>query len=257
MQTLPSQNARSAPARARTAVPPRTPLVPLLHHRPGPAARAVVKVLVCESHELYRIGLRTVLESSRGLMVAGEAATAAGALELAAGLRPDVVLAGDPGPGACVPELVGALCRLRARPVVLTEKPTDVPALLLAGARGCLPRLARPDRIRDAVRAAACGDAVLGAEAVDVVLGLLGRPAPDTTPGSPVTDVPADAPAGLTPRQWEVARLVAEGCSNAEIAACLHVGEATVKSHLVSVLRKLGLRDRTQLAIRLIRSHAG
>jgi len=215
-----------------------------------------VNVLVCESHELYRIGLRTVLASSRDLSVVGEARSQAEAVDLSAELRPDVVLAGDAGPRSVVPELVRALSRLQAGVVILTEDPTDVPAILLAGARGCLPRIARPERIRAAVRAAAHDDAVLAAEAADVVVRMLSRLAADIAPALPQVDRLSASPGSLTQRQWDVAKLVAEGCSNAEIAARLHVGEATVKSHLVSVLRKLGLRDRTQLAIRLVRSEA-
>ncbi|MFE9441184.1 LuxR C-terminal-related transcriptional regulator [Streptomyces sp. NPDC006602] len=227
------------------------------------AVESDVRVLICERQEIYRIGLRTVLEADDGLAVIGEAGSQAEVLCLAATLRPHVVLAGDPGPCSAVPEVIKSLSGLGVGVVVLTEKSGDVPTMLLAGARGYLPRLAPPDRLRDAVRAVARNDTVLDCDATEALVRRLtqaasggseahcraawGSECGPTEPGAEME--------GLTRRQLDVTRLVARGFNNSEIAARLHVGEATVKSHLAAVLRKYGLRDRTQLAILALQAH--
>ncbi|GAA3803832.1 response regulator transcription factor [Streptomyces coacervatus] len=226
------------------------------------AVESGVRVLICERQEIYRIGLRTVLEADDGLAVIGEADSQAELLCLAANLRPHVVLAGDPGPCSAVPEVIKGLSSLGVGVVVLTEKSGDVPMMLLAGARGYLPRLAPPDRLRDAVRAVARNDTVLDFDATEALVRQLTQAAsraPEVSgaacgaecgPTEPGADME-----GLTQRQLDVTRLVARGFNNSEIAARLHVGEATVKSHLAAVLRKYGLRDRTQLAILALQAH--
>ncbi|WP_244524838.1 LuxR C-terminal-related transcriptional regulator [Trujillonella endophytica] len=200
-------------------------------------------VLVCDDHDVLRRGLRTVLARAPGLVVVAEAAGADEALALASRLRPDVVLVGLGARGPVVQRLVGALSALGIRVVLLGEAGPasgDFVEALRAGARGYMYTTVSPERLIEGVRAVANGATVLdGAVTGELLHRLEGA-------GSGAA-LPSSSP--LTARQWAVAELVAEGLSNAEIAERLQLSRATVKAHITVALRRLGLRDRTQLAI--------
>ncbi|MEU2347829.1 response regulator transcription factor [Modestobacter sp. NPDC049651] len=215
------------------------------------AADRPVEVLVCDDHEVLRQGVRTVLAPVPDLTVVGEAADPDEALALAARLRPRVALLGEGLRGGRAPaagDLVAALAALGVRVVLLGESSTDLVLALQAGATGYVHTTVTPQRLVEGLRAAARGETVLDPAAAGELLQHL-----DGTPhGGGAGPAPRKDP--LTARQTAVSRLVAEGLSNAEIAERLDVSPATVKGHITVALRRLGLRDRTQLAIHVHRT---
>jgi DNA-binding NarL/FixJ family response regulator len=217
----------------------------------APSAAGVerpVGVLVCDDQEVLRQGVRTVLASVPDLTLVGEAADAEEALALATRLRPRVTLLGQGVPGPVVGDLVRALTALGIRVVLLGEAGTDLVLALQAGASGYVHATVTPQRLVDGLRAAARGETVLDSTSAGELLHQLdGAARADGNGARPVRDP-------LTARQAAVSRLVAEGLTNAEIAARLDVSPATVKGHITVALRRLGLRDRTQLAIYVHRS---
>ena len=205
-----------------------------------------IRVLICDDQALVRAGFRAILEAQADIEVAGEAENGAEAVALAQRRAPDVILMDIRMP---VLDGVEATRQLvaggsPARVLVLTTFDLDeyVHAAIRAGASGFLLKDVTPAKLLEAIRIVAAGDALL---APSVTRRLLERFAITL----PRRDVSSEALAGLTARETEVLRLLAGGLSNAEIAASLVVSEATVKTHISSVLRKLGLRDRVQAVI--------
>ena len=205
-----------------------------------------IRVLICDDQALVRAGFRAILEAQPDIEVVGEAENGADAVALAQRRSPDVILMDIRMP---VLDGVEATRRLvaggaPARILVLTTFDLDeyVHAAIRAGASGFLLKDVTPAKLLEAIRIVAGGDALL---APSVTRRLLERFAATL----PQRDVSTEALAGLTARETEVLRLLAGGLSNAEIAAELVVSEATVKTHISSLLRKLGLRDRVQAVI--------
>lgn len=209
-----------------------------------------VRVLVCDDQEVLRQGLRTALRAAPDLVVVAEADGAGEALAVAAACLPDVALVGLGATGPVVQELVRELTALGVGVILLGEAGpgSDFVDVLKAGARGYVHVTATLQRLVEGVRAVAWGETVLDAAVTGELLQRLDdarRP----------KDVDPRASRGpLTARQQAVVELVAEGLTNAEIAARLEVSRATVKGHITVALRRLGLRDRTQLAIHVHRS---
>jgi len=203
----------------------------------------VIRVLVADDQELIREGLSLILSAQPDIDVVGEACDGVDAVTMARALGPDVVLM-----DVRMPNLDGIAAThriLRDQPgchiLVLTTFDTDdaVIAALRAGASGFLLKDAPRRSLIAAVRAVAEGDVLLDA---DVVRRLV---AGERT--SPATE--SRALEGLTPRETDVLLAVARGLSNAEIAAELGVGPATVKTHIAKLLEKLDARDRVQLVV--------
>lgn len=212
-----------------------------------------IRVLVVDDQALVRGGFRTILDSEPGIEVVGEAADGAAAIEAVAELDPDVVCMDVQMPGvdglAATRRIVSAH---GARPAVLVlttfNREDYLFQALEAGASGFLLKNSSPEQLIEAVQVVARGDALLAPELTRRVIEAAARPSTTTAP----VDLPAPAPAeleSLTEREREVLGLLAEGRSNAEIAAVLWVGEATVKSHVSKVLQKLGLRDRVHAVV--------
>ncbi|MFI7614509.1 response regulator [Nonomuraea terrae] len=207
----------------------------------------VIRVLLVDDHILMREGLRKLLEIEPGIEIAATAAGGEDALAwlAAAAEPPHVALVDARMPGMDGVELVR---RLRAgfpeiAPVILTTFDDDdyIFGGLRAGARGYLLKDTPPDELVDAIRRGARGETVLGRAATERLVSALREepaPAPRTGP-----------PCGLSEREYEIALLIGSGASNREIARRLHITEGTAKNHISSCLRKLGLRDRTQLAV--------
>ncbi|MFR9676822.1 response regulator [Streptomyces sp. TR06-5] len=203
-----------------------------------------VSVLLVDDEPLVRVGLRAVLEAQPDIEVVGEAADGAAVVPLVRRLQPDVVAMDVRMPLQDGIEATRAVLRLVDRPpkilVVTTfENDAYVYGALRAGADGFLLKRSRPAEIVHAVRLVAAGDSVLFPAAVRSLA---------QEHGSPEARAAMDR-ASLTEREGEVLRLMARGLSNAEIAGVLVVGTETVKSHVSSVLTKLGARDRTQAVI--------
>ncbi|MFG2503163.1 response regulator [Streptomyces sp. NPDC048441] len=207
-----------------------------------------VTVLLVDDEPLVRAGLRAVLEAQPDIEVVGEAADGAAVIPLVRQLRPDVVAMDVRMPLLDGIEATRAVVRTVQDPpkiLVVTTFENDeyVYEALRAGADGFLLKRARPAEIVNAVRLVAQGDSLLFPAAVRELAAAYGR-----RPGNAVARAALDR-AALTEREDDVLRLMARGLSNAEIAKELIVGAETVKSHVSSVLGKLGARDRTQAVI--------
>jgi DNA-binding NarL/FixJ family response regulator len=207
-----------------------------------------VRVLLVDDEAMIRTGLRLVLEAESDIEVVGEAADGAQAVTAAATLRPDVVLM-----DVRMPRLDGLAATqqiLAANPavkvVVLTTFNEDsyVRDALRLGASGFLLKVAPPERLVDAIHVAANGDALIDPLVTRQVIAALSY-----NLRGPLAADPPPTLGQLTVREAEVLRMLARGKSNAEIAADLVVGDATVKTHVARVLMKLGLRDRVQAVI--------
>ncbi len=207
-----------------------------------------IRVLIADDQALMRTGLRMLLEESDGVEVVGEAVDGADAVRQAAVLVPDVVLMDVQMP---VVDGVEATRRIiehdpGARVLVITTFDLDEHAFaaLQAGASGFLLKDVPVDELVRGIRAVASGDAVVSPRITRRLLELHVSALPGPSSGEAESDL-----ASLTPREREVLVAVAEGLSNAEIAERLVVTEATVKTHVGSVLAKLGLRGRVQAVI--------
>ncbi|GHC82896.1 response regulator [Streptomyces flavofungini] len=194
----------------------------------------MIRVLLADDHPVVREGLRAMLSAEPDLDVVAEAANGPQAEALAARLRPDIVLMdlrmpGGDGADAIVRMTAAGLpCRI----IVLTTYETDRDILraVEAGAAGYLLKDLARGELADAVRAAARGETVLAPSVAARLVDQL-----RTRPERP----------HLSERETAVLRLVAEGCTNAEIGRRLHIGESTVKTHLLRVFGKLEVADRT------------
>ncbi len=202
-----------------------------------------IRVVLVDDQDLMRRGLQRLLELEPGIEVVGDAASGEAALELFARVDVDVALIDARMPGMTGVELIARLTRDRptVNALLLTTFDEDefVFGSLRAGARGFLLKDASPEALVAAIRSAAHGGTVIDGQVATRVLAAIG----------PRGETPPAGLAALSAREDEVARLVAVGASNQEIARRLFLTEGTVKNHVSSALRKLGLRDRTQLAL--------
>ncbi|GAA3391935.1 response regulator transcription factor [Cryptosporangium minutisporangium] len=195
-----------------------------------------VRVLIVDDHPVVRDGLRGMLAGADGFEVVGEAADGAEAVALATALTPDVVLMDLRMPGVDGVTAIGLLTAqgIPSRVLVLTTYDTesDVLRAIEAGATGYLLKDAHRDELFRAVRAAARGESVLAPSAASRLIGRVRAPRPAPEPGT------------LSVRELEVLGLVARGTTNREAARQLFISEATVKTHLVHIYEKLGVKDR-------------
>lgn len=244
---------------------------------------APVRVLLVDDEALMRSGLRLMIDGARGIEVVGEAADGHAALEQTAALGPDVVLM-----DIRMPRMTGleALAALRergdqARVVMLTAFDTDEFLLeaLRSGAEGFLLKDSPPEEVVEAVLAAAAQRPRFSPEVLRRLIrlaadrGAAGASGSSRAPGaradgavsaagagpsSPSAGSPSaepslsPAPEGITEREWDVARLVAQGLANPEIGASLFMSVATVKTHLGRLCQKLQVTNRVQLAIAVL-----
>lgn len=206
---------------------------------PGP-----IRVLVVDDQTLVREGLVTMLRLTPGVEVVGAASDGAAAVDMAVTHRPDVVLMDLRMPRVDGVQATSQILERRpdTRVIVLTTYADDesVFAALQAGARGYLTKDASVDEIGRAIRTVHAGDALLDPTVQRRLL--------ETVAGQRSVPVTAREgfPDGLTQREVDVLRCMAEGLSNQDIASRLHVSEATVKTHINNIFSKAELRDRGQ-----------
>jgi two-component system, NarL family, response regulator LiaR len=207
-------------------------------------AEPPIRLLLVDDHEVVRSGLQTFLELQDDMQVVGEAASAEQALALVPSVEPDIVVLDLVLPGMSGVE---AIRRLRAshpavKIVALTSyagQDLVLPAVR-AGVSGYLLKDVGPAELADALRTVHAGGSPLHPQVAATVMASVG---------------PNDGPQpSLTPREREVLRLIARGLSNRLIARELTLAEKTVKTHVSSILAKLGVADRTQAALYAVRS---
>jgi two-component system, NarL family, response regulator LiaR len=213
------------------------------------ADNAKITVMIVDDHQVVRQGLRTFLELNDDIQVLGEAGNGLEAVELVSKLKPEVVLM-----DLVMPLLDGitATSRIKAlglgtRVIALTSFTEDnkVFPAIQAGASSYLLKDVSPDVLVEAIRAAARGEARLHPEVMRKLM--------EQVASQPASAKPVPGPQ-LTGREGEVIRLVAQGKSNREIAEALVISEKTAKAHISNILGKLGLEDRTQMAIYAIKN---
>jgi DNA-binding NarL/FixJ family response regulator len=205
-----------------------------------------IRVLLADDQSLIRAGFRMILESQPDIEVVGEAANGEQAAQATRRLRPDVVMMDiqmPGGDGLAATRRIAADPGPRSRVIILTTFEHDeyVFEALQAGASGFLLKNAPPEQLVDAVRLVASGEALLAPSVTRRVIEQFARRPVDA-------DVRARLDS-LTQREREVLVLLARGMSNNELAAELFVTEGTIKTHLSSLLAKLGLRDRVQAVV--------
>jgi DNA-binding NarL/FixJ family response regulator len=236
----------------REVVGPRRPafdLQPCASRPPTP----LVRVLLCEDQEVFRLGLRSVLEAQPDIAVVAETAELGEALAVATGPGTWVLVVRQGLVSDSTLPLLRDLCQRGTGVLLLAEtrrgSRTALMDVLQAGVRGCLPRRAAAQRLVEAVRALARHEAALDSAVTSQLVSYLTGDPTQTTEEGRLLD-------RLTERQRDVAELVAQGLRNEEIADRLFLSPATIKSHLTAVMRRLDVRTRTQLAILVNRDHS-
>lgn len=213
-----------------------------------------IRVLLVDDHAMLRAGFRTILDSQPDITVVGEAATGAEAVAQASALRPDVI-----SMDVQMPDMDGieATRRIVADPevhasiaiVTTFDRDDYLFSALDAGASGFLLKNSSPEDLVSAARVLAAGDGMLAPEVTRRVVQRYAG-SRDASGGAAARLEPAEP---LTEREAQVLALMAEAMSNAEIAARLFIGEATVKTHVSRILQKLGARDRVQAVVLALR----
>lgn len=212
-------------------------------------AEVPLRVIVVDDHDLFRSGLRRLLQEQDALEVVADARRGEEAVQRAAELRPDVVVMDVNMPGMSGVNATRALREISPLTAVLMlTVSADEEAVLdavLAGASGYLLKDATLPEIVRGIRAAAAGQSLVAPEVAGSLLARLVRHGPP--------DAPPPAVPELTPRELEVLRLVVAGCENSDIGRRLHLSAGTIKHHVSSTMSKLGVDNRVQAAVLAVR----
>lgn len=207
-----------------------------------------IRVVTVDDQALMRAAFRTIL-SSAGIDVVGEAGTATEGIALVRNTSPDVVLMDVRMPGRngldATTELVATVPDVRVLVLTTFDHDEYIDGALRAGAAGFLLKNAAPEALVDAVRAVASGEGVLD----PAIVGRVMQRFTSSSPSASTERRTSPSIETLTDREKDVLSLLCAGCTNAEIAKHLGVGEATAKTHVSRVLDKLDVRDRVQAVI--------
>ena len=205
-----------------------------------------LRVLLVDDHALFRSGVKALLGRQPDIEVVGEAADGLDGVQQARRLRPDMVLLDLHMPGASGRDALKALAEdlpgTRVLMLTVSEDADDLIETLQAGAAGYLLKNIDTDYFVDAIRRAAAGDSVISPQMTGKLVAGLKR-GPVTAPDKEL----------LSGREREVLAALARGASNKDLARQLDVSESTVKIHVQSILRKLGLNSRVQAAVYAVR----
>jgi len=220
-----------------------------LRQPPEHAQEPSPRVLLVDDHDLFRRGLRTLLEGE-GIEVVGEAGTGGAALAELAALAPDVVVMdlNMPGIGGAEATARMVMTAPSTRVLVLSasEGDADVIEAIMSGACGYLLKESSISELITGIRAAANGESLISPAIASKVLQRIR----DGRPAAPEETVVAQ----LSDREMQVLKLVANGNDNAQIAAELHISPKTVKNHISNILMKLQIENRIQAAVFAVRS---
>ena len=223
-----------------------------MNEKPEPASRSAetLRVLLVDDHDLFRTGLRNLLEEQT-VQVVGEAADGMQAIRMVRELAPDVVVMDLNMPGMTGVEATRQVTSLAplTRVVVLTisDQDEDVMNAILAGACGYLMKDSSIQDLMQGIRAAAVGESLISPHIAAKVLQRI------RATGTNEADA-AMIRAELSDREIEVLKLIANGKDNAQIAADLHISPKTVKNHISNILMKLQIDNRIQAAVYAVRS---
>ncbi|MGO1727783.1 response regulator transcription factor [Glutamicibacter sp. BW77] len=207
-----------------------------------------IRVVICDDQELVRTGFSTIINAQPDLVVVGEAADGEEAVRVTRRERPDVVVMDIRMPLLdgieATRRIAGPQASDAARVLVVTTFSLDglVYDALRAGASGFLLKDARPAELASAIRSIAAGDSLIAPALTRSLIGRFGDRLRPSAKDAAIFDA-------LTAREREVLLLIAEGLSNAEIAAQLVISHETVKTYVSRILAKLGVRDRVQAVV--------
>jgi len=206
---------------------------------------STIRVLIADDHGVVREGLRAVLGSEPDMEVVGEAATGKEVVERAAELRPDVILMDIQMPGMngieATRRIIEANQEIGVIILTMYEDDDSVFSAMRAGARGYVLKGAHPSEILKVLRAVADGEAYFGTEIAKRLMNFFSAPKPAS---------PEEAFPKLSSREREILDLIAQGHSNAKIAARLFISPRTVSNHISHIFTKLQVADRAHAIIR-------
>jgi DNA-binding NarL/FixJ family response regulator len=206
---------------------------------------STIRVLIADDHAVYRWGLRTLLDSEADMEVVGEAATGKEAVERAAEVRPDIILMDIQMPGIngidATRRIIEANQEIGVVILTMYEDDDSVFSAMRAGARGYVLKGAHPSEILKVLRAVARGEAYFGPEIARRLVDFF---------SAPKVASPKEAFPELTSREREILDLIAQGRTNAEIAARLFVSPNTVRNHISHIFAKLQVADRAEAIVR-------
>jgi DNA-binding NarL/FixJ family response regulator len=209
-----------------------------------------LRVLLVDDHDLFRTGLRNLLEEE-GVIVAGEAGTGAEALRMVEELAPDVVVMDLNMPGMtgveAIRQIAGVAPLARVLVLTISDQDADVMDAILAGACGYLLKDSSIGELMQGIRAAAIGESLISPTIASKVLQ-------QVRAASPVPEIAEQIRTELSGREIEVLKLIANGRDNANIARQLHISPKTVKNHISNILMKLQIENRIQAAVYAVRS---